>query len=81
MDDQKVPNGKANAGPVSAGAGLSRGTEPGTAIDALIEAMPIIASRPFFSSETRFSASCSAVSFFVKPGVSQKFCVGVDGFR
>ena len=40
------------------------------------EAMPIMARRPFLSSLTRFSASCSAESFFVKPGVSQKFCSG-----
>ena len=70
-----MPNGSANAGPVKAGATFSSGTEPGIAIAALIEAMPIIASRPFLSSETRFSASCAGVSFLVKPGVSQKFCV------
>ena len=59
---------------MSAGAGLSRGTDPGIAMEAQIDAMPIMARRPFFSSETRFSASCAADSFLVKPGVSQKFC-------
>ena len=66
-----MPNGREKPVPVSALAPLSSGTEPGSDVATMTDAMPIIARRPFFSSERRFVASCSAVSFLVKPGVSQ----------
>ena len=43
-------NGSANAAPVSAFAFSKNGTEPGTAIAEQIDAMPIMARRPFLSS-------------------------------
>ena len=66
-----MPKGNANGVPVNAPAPVSNGTDDGIAMEKLIDAMPIIARRPFLSSDNRFSASYSAVRFFVKPGVSQ----------
>jgi len=62
VPSQKVPNGKAKGAPKSRGWFARNGTEPGTAIAEQMLAIPSIAARPFFSSDSRYSASCSGES-------------------